>query len=423
MIERKITLISPKSSEDFDFLLYPSLGILYVFEAFKNCGWEVSLINGQVQESSEYEKNILSIKGGFVGIGATIVQIKETRRIAKIIKEKNPEIVIILGGPGISGLLLEEEKIFNLIVEGEAEELPKIIEEMTFSKRETLRIRCPIIKNLDSLPQISRDVLPLEAYLNLWDKVTGKKMISVVTSRGCPYDCVFCNKNISGKNFRTRSPENIVNEIEILLSRYNFDEVVICDDFFSCNKGRVLNICKEIKKRNLDFSWSAQTRVDSIDLEMIESMKDAGCTQLCFGVESGSNNILSWLRKGFNREEIEEAFKRCNDAGIKTGMCLIVGIPGEKKEDIEATKDLVKKCRPYELGISYLVPFPGTVAFERTKEWINRNDYENWNRKTLVYDFPYEVEPEVAREDIFSVFFDLIEEGMPHSPFQFTLDY
>ncbi len=423
MIEKKVTLIYPKPPDDFEFLLYPPLGLLYVIESFKNCGWEVSFINGQVLSTEDYNKRILSVESDFVGISIVITQIKEAERIAKIIKERDSSKIIILGGPGVEMVSLEESSLFDILVKGEAENFPIVLEKIKITKGEKMKIKCSPLENLDLLPDLSRDILPLENYLDLWKKNMGRKMTTLIASRGCPYNCAFCNKNVSGKKFRSRSPKSIVDEMELLASRYSLDEVIISDDFFSYNKERVIAICKEITKRGLDIAWSAQTRVDSIDLMLLKEMKKAGCVQLCFGVESGSNQILSWLKKDFTAIEVEKAFTACREIGINTGMCLIVGIPGEKKEDIEATKEIIKKCRPYELGVSYLVPFPGTVVYERTKQWIKRNDYENWTRRNIVYDFPYEIDPREAREDIFSVFFNLVEKGMDCSPFQLTLDY
>ncbi len=423
MIEKKITLISPKPPEDFEFLLYPPLGILYLIESFKNCGWEVSFINGQVLTTEDYEDRILNVESEFVGISAVITQIKEAQRVARMIKEEDSSKIIILGGPGVETVSFEESSFLDILVKGEAENFPRVLERIGPLKGEKIKIKCSPLENLDLLPRLSRDILPLENYLTLWEENMGRKMTTMVTSRGCPYSCAFCNKNVSGKIFRSRSPKSIVDEMEFLASRYSLDEVVISDDFFSYDKERVKAICKEITRRKLDIAWSAQTRVDSIDRALLKEMKEAGCVQLSFGVESGSKQILSWLKKGFNNLEIEEAFISCREIGIKTGMCLIVGIPGEKREDIEATKEIVEKCRPYELGVSYLVPFPGTVVYERTKQWIKRNDYENWTRRNIVYDFPYEIDPREAREEIFSVFFDLVRKGMECSPFQFTLDY
>ena len=116
-----------------------------------------------------------------------------------------------------------------------------------------------------------------------------------------------------------------------------------------------MEICLELQKRNINISWSAQARVDRVDEEILQQMKESGCKELYFGAESGSNKILRYLQKGFTKDKIIEAFEICHKVGIKPGMYLIVGVPTENKEDLRETQDLIQKCRPYLLNFSYLI--------------------------------------------------------------------
>jgi len=423
---KEIAFIFPQKSKGGNFVLYPPLGLLYLVSAFKKDNWNVSFINGQLLKPEEYESRIQNIQEPFVGISTIITEIEEAIRTARIIKESDPSKIIMAGGPGISVLDPLKEKNIDIIIKGEADELPSLLERLVFNSRlgGTLIIDCKSPQQLDAIPYPDREILPLEEYLEICKQLTGIAVTTMITSRGCPYNCAFCDKTNSGQKFRARSANNIVDEMELLIARYRqLNEIIICDDFFCCDRERVIDICEVIVKRNLKISWSAQTRVDSIDLEMLNKMKEAGCSELCFGAESGSNRILNYLRKGFDRSQIISAFEMCRQVGIRTGMCLIVGIPGETKKDIDATKELVLECRPYELGVSFLIPFPGTVIYEKTKQWINCIDYNKWHIRNLIYKFPYEIDPKEAREEIFAVFRGIMEEGMECSPFQWSLDY
>lgn len=431
---KKITLVFPPTAERFDFVLYPPLGLGYLTAMFQREGWDVIVINGHFLEKEEYEKQIKNIESPIVGISTVITGIEEVKKTARLIKSIDPGKIIIVGGPGINVLEPKKTKDIDVIVQGEAEEFPSFLTEslsrmplknfLSNSRNGSpLILRCRLPKDLDNIPYPNREILSIEKYFGVWKEKVGITSTTLISARGCPHNCIFCDKRFSGQRFRGRSAPNIVGEMELLIKKYAPDEIVICDEFFSYDRERVMAICREITKKGLKINWIAQTRVDSIDYEMLKSLKQAGCKELCFGVESGSDKILRYLHKGFNRDQILKAFKMCHEVGIHPGMCLIVGIPGETKQDIEATKELVYQCKPYELGISYLTPFPGTVLFEQTKQWIACEAYDKWHMRNLIYKFPYEVDPKEARESIYEVFFGLVRDGMECSPLQLLLDY
>lgn len=426
---KKITLVFPKSSWKFEKTPYPPLGIGYLAAVLAQEGWEVSIIDGQILNAEEYEKQIKGISEGIVGISTTLKQINETLRIAALIKQNNSGIPIIVGGAGVIVFDLDPSLTshVDLIIKGEAEKyiIPLLNKIKNFQKKQKPQtITCKNPSNLDELPYPAYDLFPLERYLTIWKKNTGITSVSMITSRGCPYRCIFCDKNISGWKFRARSPKNVVNEMEFLLKKYkNIDDIFFYDDLFVADRARVIEICHEIRRRKLEVSWSAQGRVDRIDEEMLHEMKEAGCTELYFGVESGSDRILQWLRKGFTKKQIIQAFKLCHKVGIKPGMYLIVGVPGETKEDINATKDLIQKCRPYLLNFSYLTPFPGTELFKKTKKCIQHYNFSSWDEmNNSIYDFPFEIDPKKAHDEIYYEFQKMIDKGMECSPLQFCCE-
>ncbi|MFA5967282.1 MAG: radical SAM protein [Patescibacteria group bacterium] len=433
-VAKEITLIFPRPAEEIEFRLYPPLGLLYLIAAFQKNGWETSFINGQLLAEHDYQASIDNIRTRIIGISTTITEIGEALRIARCIKENDPQKMIIFGGPGISAIThggLSADNV-DMVVQGEAENFPVMLVDLlaSVSLEDWIRqrkligpamVKCQPPQDLDAIPEPNRELLPLERYLENLSKEVGISIATMFSSRGCPYGCSFCDKGVSGKGFRPHSPQRVVGEMQYLYQRYSVDEIMLCDDFLCYQRDRVMSICEKLVKGGPTISWSAETRVDSVDLALLRKMKEAGCSQLCFGVESGSNRILRELHKGFTDSQVALAFDLCKQVGIKTGMCLIVAIPGETRADIEATIRLVQKCKPYELGVSYLVPFPGTEIYDKTKSWICHQDYSQWHRRSILYDYPYEVDPRVAREEIFTAFKATVNDG--YSPFQFKVDY
>lgn len=426
---RKITLIFPKTSWKFEKTPYPPLGIGYLASVLLQNDWEVSIIDGQILTMEEYQKQVNNIQDQYVGISTTIKQVEETKRLVNSIKHLNPEVKIVVGGPGIVALNPDYSQNIDVIVKGEAEESIIALLEALYNDNEKTRDSKPILiecqnpVKLDDLPYPARDLFPLERYLKIWKENTGMTSTSIISSRGCPYRCIFCDKSTSGLKFRFRSAKNIVDEMEFLIHRFRFDDIFFYDDLFIFDRQRVIEICGEIAKRELEISWSAQGRVDRIDQELLQNMKNAGCKEIYFGVESGSNRILKYLRKGFNRNQIIQAFKLCHQIGIKPGMYIIVGVPGETREDLEATKNLIKESRPYLLNFSYLMPFPGTELFEKTRQWVHNYNYSEWDEmQKSVYDFPFEINPKIFHDEIYEVFQELVRKGMEVSPLQFCCD-
>ena len=171
----------------------------------------------------------------------------------------------------------------------------------------------PLVDDLDSLPFPARDLTPYMKYYSLIAKT--QPVTTMITSRGCPYRCLFCDRPHLGKRFRPRTAMNVVDEMEQCVGM-GIREFLIYDDTFTVNRKRVLDICSEIKRRGLGIGWDVRARVDTITPDMLAAMKDAGCDRIHYGVESGSPEIIETLRKGITIEQVRRVFRQTKDAGI-----------------------------------------------------------------------------------------------------------
>lgn len=218
-----------------------------------------------------------------------------------------------------------------------------------------------LIKDLDKLPFAAVDLLPNEKYYDVLAKTN--KATSVITSRGCPYKCNFCSsKYFYGNTYRTKSPERIREEFSYL-SKKGFKEIFVLDDTFTINKKHLIKVCSLIK--NLNLKWRCESRTDILDKDMLKAMKQAGCYQMKFGVESGSQKILDKMQKGITINQIKKTFKLCHDIGIETIAYFILGYPGENKETIEKTLKLSKELKADFVSFNLFNPIPGSQIFDQ----------------------------------------------------------
>ena len=240
----------------------------------------------------------------------------------------------------------------------------------------------PPIKNLDSLPFVSQ---VYKKFLDVRDyryALALHPMIQILSSRGCPNLCTFCDwpQTFMGRFYRTRSPENFVDELEFIANEMpEIKEIFIEDDTFTILKDRVVKICDLIKERKLDITWSANVRAD-IPFSVLKKMKDAGCRILIVGYESGNQQILNNIKKGITLEQAEKFTEAAKNAGLKIFGCFMIGLPGETKETIEQTFQFAKKLNPDMAFFQQAVPFPGTEFYNWCKQngYLITEDFDKW---------------------------------------------
>jgi radical SAM superfamily enzyme YgiQ (UPF0313 family) len=254
----------------------------------------------------------------------------------------------------------------------------------------------------------------------------GVAATQIISSRGCPFSCKFCSKNTFGRRTRFMSHAKVIEEMRLLYDKYKAEMVFFDDDLFTLNRKRVLDFCDAMEKELPGKRWGAQARVEMIDLEMLTRMERAGCTDLMFGAESGSQRILDFLGKGIKVEQIKKAFTWVNEVGITGGMYLIVGIPGETQQDIDMTKRLIDETKPKSIDLCFLTPIPGTEIFETTRHLI-RDDVDfcsfNESLESVYRKDAFDVQPQERMREVMDYFLDTIRDKGRESDRPFLYKY
>lgn len=226
------------------------------------------------------------------------------------------------------------------------------------------------------LPQVARDLIDMEPYRQAWTNAHGHFSTNIVASRGCPYQCNWCAKPISGNKFQVRPAAAVAAEINDLKEKYGVQHIWFGDDVFALNHHWVQQFAVEIETRNCAIPFKIQSRADLMSEDNVTALKRAGCAEVWMGVESGSQKILDAMDKGLRLSAVKTARERLQNAGIRACYFLQFGYPGETWEDIQQTIALVRSTRPNEIGVSLSYPLPGTVFYERVQAQLGAK--RNW---------------------------------------------
>ncbi|MDB5109062.1 MAG: radical protein [Mucilaginibacter sp.] len=235
----------------------------------------------------------------------------------------------------------------------------------------------PVLKDLDSLPLPAWDLVNMNQYRESWLKNAGYFSLNMSTTRGCPFKCNWCAKPIYGNRYNSRSPKNVVKEIKLLKETYHIDHIWFSDDIFGLKPGWVLELSGLLKEENIAIRFKIQSRADLLaEEDIVKALAMAGCENVWIGAESGSQKILNAMDKGITVEQIHTATRLMKKEGIKPSFFIQFGYPGEHKEDIELTINMINELLPFEIGISVSYPLPGTVFYERVKSDLKKKT--NW---------------------------------------------
>lgn len=408
----KILLINPIIRGSKKPFYFP-LGIAYIAQMLLNTGNEVEVLDINAHRFTQ-EETIEKIRAStfdIVCLTGLVTEYLQVKWLARQIRKFHPDTKIVLGGglATIAPELVLEKSDIDIVVLGEGEETMKElintiktgkplsnIDGIWFKEKESIqrnKQRVPIEK-LDDIPFPARDLFPIEQYLEnpylrLFDK--SLRTTQIITSRGCPYNCIYCFKGMWGQRFRKRSADNIIDEIIMLKEKFNIKGIQIVDDLFVMDNKRVHEFCDKIIKQEIDITWVANGRVNVMDMPLLRKMKSAGCRVICYGIESGNQKILDSLNKGVTVGQAEKVIQETWQAGILPHGYLMMGMFDETKKTIKETVDFCN--RNGLIGqFSFVTPIPNTELFELAKkrgkipysdEWVMEN-WGEWNDRILI---------------------------------------
>ncbi len=399
---------------------YPPLGTLLAAAVIRTMGFEVEVFDTNLKESTgDFEDTLARAAAKYVIIyddgfnyltKMCLTNMREAAlTMANTAKKRNCTVIVCS-----SDATDQYEKYFphgvDFVIRGEGEDTlkdllvaleggtdPALIPGLAYRKNgETLLTQSrKVMKDLDSLPFPAWDLVDMDAYRAIWKKHHGYFSLNIATTRGCPFKCNWCAKPIYGNRYNSRSPESVVEELEMLIRRYQPDHFWFCDDIFGLKPGWVQAFRDLVVKKRLKFAYKIQSRADLLlEESAIEALAESGAQTVWIGAESGSQKILDAMDKGISVEQIRQATASLRHKKLSIGFFLQFGYLGENLDDIQATIRMVLELMPDELGISVSYPLPGTKFYDKVKSqlrektnWRDSNDLAMMFRGTFGKDY------------------------------------
>lgn len=382
----------------------PSLGILYLAAITRQNGFPTVVTDASALNLTEAEllQRIVVEKPDVLGLSATTFSIFHAAEIATLAKKKLPDLAVIIGGPHVSAVpneTMNRFPVFDVAVIGEGEativDLMKALDVNTplvnipgivlrDDKELITTRRRQFLANLDQLPYPAWDLL--EGFPRHYPPAPFKARrlpaVSLVTSRGCPNHCIFCDRSVFGTSCHAFSAEYVLKMIRHLVENLGIREFSLEDDTFVTFKNRLVAICQGIIDLGIDVSWTCLGRVNNLDRETLELMKRAGCWQISFGIESGCQEILTAIKKNITLEQIKNTAALCRDANILSKGFFILGHMGETEQTLERTIRFALELPLDDISVTMLTPFPGTEIYEQADKFGTFN--RDWSRMNLL---------------------------------------
>jgi len=360
----------------------PPLGILSLAGYLQsNSNHNIEILDAQPPNWSypEIEEVLKKVNPDVVGITAMTFTLIDVFKTIKSVKKIHPDAKVVLGGPHVH--IYPEETInlpqVDFLISGEGEitfkkfldnindiEALRNIKGLVFkdSGRVINNGISPSTENLDELGIPARNLVDVTNYTSLLGR--NNVITTMFTSRGCPYRCTFCDRPFSPviSGFRYRTAKHVADEIEQCID-LGINEAFIYDDTFTVRKDRVFELCDEIKTRNLKFRWDVRAHVNTMNLDMLKAMKDAGCDRIHYGVESGNDRMLRVIKKNTTVEKIKKVVNWTKKIDMEVLTYFIIGQQTETIKDIEDTIKLAKDLNPNYVHFTIFCPYPATEIY------------------------------------------------------------
>ncbi|MBI3040289.1 MAG: radical SAM protein [Chloroflexi bacterium] len=387
-----ILLLNPKLNS-WSPNVYVPLGLAYIAAALEQASYSVEIIDLNVEKISDNELQRKTTVADMVGITGMVTEHEGILRLVDTIKKANAETGVILGGPLATTLpreMLQSSRAdFVVIGEGEKTIVNLVsaikhgdnfsdIKGIAYKDGDRTIVAEPAepIANLDTIPFPARHLLDMNRYLqNHFERFGFKvkdfgkiKSTNLVSSRGCPYSCTFCFKGMWGRTWRARSPENIIDEMELLYREYGVNGFFFNDDTFVLDRKRIFEFCQLLKVRGLKVAWYCNGRINLMTKELLEAMYDAGCRGIAYGIESGTQQILDSMKKNVALDRVRTVVKYTREAGIYTTGYFMIGMLGENRTTIRKTMSFARELELDYYGFSLTTPLIGTELYDHALE-------------------------------------------------------
>jgi len=374
-VDPRVLIIVPRTT--YRFVDFP-LGVNYlkasVVRRCKGASCEVVDLNG----GNELDEVLTDLQPDIIGVTATMPLTGEAMRVARVCRSLLGEALLVAGGPQPTiwpHVFLDD---FDLVVRGEGEiafaEIVNCWPGRDYHHIDAvcgdLNGRMWISERIARLEHLDRLAFPSRSAATEYGEYVfkGKALAPVVTSRGCPFECIFCAKEVSGGNIRYRATENVVAELLSIRAETGISCFQFRDDTFTLDRLRAMRLASEIMEADSSVSWLCNTRADALDRELVRHLAACGCKRISMGVEAASDALLELLRKGQSVKELRAATEWCHENGVSVKHYYMVGIPSQTLKDAEDTARFIRVTRPDEIYCSVFMPYPGSAAWSLADE-------------------------------------------------------
>jgi anaerobic magnesium-protoporphyrin IX monomethyl ester cyclase len=401
----------------------PPLGLAQLAAFIREQGYRVDLLDAVALDLSvdEVVEWVCARKPRAVGFTALTSSFHRAAAVASSIRESQPDILTLVGGPHASAVpqtVMSENSCFDILVVGEGEltlmEIMERYRQAGYARNKVLKdhdnlgeiagivfrnkgeisqtVPRPLITNLDILPLPARDLLPMDRYIPLPNQYRRLPVVHMTTTRGCPHDCSFCSASaVFGHRMRRRSVDRVMEEIKDAVRHYNAREISFWDDTMTQNRKWLVTFCDALEQSGLDLTWTCYARVDTMDPHLLAKMKKAGCFNIFYGFEAGSQELLDLVDK---RVRVEDSIRACRwtrEAGIEVRGSFMLGLPGETPALARQTINFALQLDPDYAQFCLTTPYPGTRLYDQAEKFgrlsTELSDYHGWKAVFVPYGY------------------------------------